>query len=71
MQKFSSSCGISTSRRAGLWQNARAVLLHRSCVGEKRRSRLIIDRGEKLPLHHQNWISSDDITTPGAGHMTD
>lgn len=71
MQKFCSSCGILIRARAGLWRNACAVLLHRSCVSEKRRARLIIDRGEKLPVHHQVRILSDDIASPGAGHMTD
>lgn len=28
------------------------VFLHRSCVSEKRQARLIIDRGEKPPVHH-------------------
>lgn len=45
--------------------------LHRSCVSEKRRACLIIDRGEKLSVHHQTWILSDDIASPGAGHVTD
>lgn len=25
---------------------------------------------EKLPVHHQTWILSDDITSPGAHHRT-
>lgn len=71
MQNFCSSWGILIRARAGLWRNACAVLLHRSCVSEKRRARLIIDRGEKLSVHHQARILSDDIASPGAGHMTD
>lgn len=70
MQKFCSSCGI-LIRARGLWRNACAVLWHRSCVSEKRRACLIIDRGEKLPVHHQARILSDDIASPVAGHMTD
>lgn len=71
MQKSTSSCGILIRVLAGLCGNACAVFLHRSCVSEKRQACLIIDRGEKLPAHHQTWILSDDIASPGAGHVTD
>lgn len=75
IQKLSlnSSCGIMIWMRVVPLQNVHAVfvsiLRHR-----KNEVRLFDNRKrrhwEKLPVHHQTWILSDDITSPGAHHRT-
>lgn len=69
MQKLSPnpSCGIMIWMRAGLLQNTHAVFLsilhHRKDMVspfDNQESR----HWEKLPVHHQTWILSDDITSP-------
>lgn len=42
-------------------ENARAVFFCIDLVSVKRGEPLIIDWGEKLAVHHQTWILSDDI----------
>lgn len=75
MQKLSPnpSCGIMIWWRAGLLQNTHAVflsILHRrkdtASPFDNQESR----HWEKLPVHHQAWLLSDDITSPNAHHKT-